>query len=372
MRMKIETFDLERIQSLWENRVRYNLTESGIHPYTLDELLTKEEIEKLHSVRLGYGQTNGSIELREAVGRLYRGTDRDNVLVTAGSAESNFLTCWSLLEPGDEMVYMLPNYQQLWGLARSFGNTVRPFHLRQELNWEPDFDELRNAVSGRTKLIAVCNPNNPTGHTLSENSMNTIVTIASDAGAWLYADEIYRGAELEGEETPSFMGACEKVIVNGGLSKAYALPGLRVGWLAGPKDFIEDAWAYHDYTSISSPILSNKIAALVLQPEMRKKILNRSHTILTDNLAILTGWVKERKDLFSFIPPKAGGMAFLKYSMDINSTEFVTKLRERKNVLAIAGDNFGMDGYIRIGIGAEQSYFLTGLHLIEELVRELH
>ena len=182
MRMKIETFDLERIQSLWENRVRYNLTESGIHPYTLDELLTKEEIEKLHSVRLGYGQTNGSIELREAVGRLYRGTDRDNVLVTAGSAESNFLTCWSLLEPGDEMVNMLPNYQQLWGLARSFGNTVRPFHLRQELNWEPDFDELRNAVSGRTKLIAVCNPNNPTGHTLSENSMNTIVTIASDAG----------------------------------------------------------------------------------------------------------------------------------------------------------------------------------------------
>jgi aspartate/methionine/tyrosine aminotransferase len=369
--MKIETFDLERVQSLWENRVKYNLTESGIHPYTLDELFTHEEIEKLHSVRLGYGQTNGSIALREAVGRLYRGLDLDNVLITTGSAESNFIASWSLLEPGDEMVYMLPNYQQLWGLARSFGSTVKPFHLRQELNWEPDCDELRAAVSGKTKLIAVCNPNNPTGHTLSEESIKTIVKIASDAGVWLYADEIYRGAELEGEETPSFMGTYEKVIVNGGLSKAYALPGLRVGWLAGPKGFIEDAWAYHDYTTISSPILSNEIATLVLQPEMRKKILNRSHKILTDNLVVLTNWVQERKDLFSFIPPKAGGLAFLKYAMDINSTEFVTKLRERKNVLVIAGDNFGMDGYIRIGIGAEQNCFLTGLNLIDELVREL-
>ncbi len=157
--MKIEIFDLERIQSIWENRVKYNLTESGIHPYTLDELFAKEEIEKLHSVWLGYGQTNGSIKLRETIGKLYRNTNQDNVLVTTESVESNFITSWSLLEPGDEMVYMLPNYQQLWGLARSFGSTVKPFHLRQELNWEPDIYELQNAISRKTKLIAVCNPN---------------------------------------------------------------------------------------------------------------------------------------------------------------------------------------------------------------------
>ncbi len=201
--------------------------------------------------------------------------------------------------------------------------------------------------------------------------MKAVVSIASDADAWLYADEIFRGAELEGDETSTFMGKYEKVIVNGGLSKAYVLPGLRVGWLVGPKKFIEEAWAYHDYTTISSPNLSNMIGTLVLQPEMRKKILNRSHRILIDNLAVLTDWVKERQELFSFIPPKAGGMAFLRYTMNINSTDFVTRLREQKNGLVIAGDNFGMDSYIRIGISAEQSYFLDGLNLIDEMVKEI-
>ncbi len=369
--MKVEIFDLERIQSIWENRVEYNLTESGIHPYTLEELLPKKEIEKLHSIRLGYGQTNGSIELREAIGCLYKDSDLDNVLVTTGSAESNFIATWSLLEPDDEMVYMLPNYQQLWGIARGFKNEVKPFYLRQAYNWEPALDEIRKLVNNKTKVIAVCNPNNPTGHLLSEESMDGIARIASEVGAYVYADEIYRGAELKEDESKSFVGRYEKVIVNGGLSKAYALPGLRIGWLVGPKTFIEDAWAYHDYTTIASNILSNKIATHVLHPKMRTKVLNRSHDILNENLAILTSWVDERKEIFSFIPPQAGGMAFLKYTMDVNSTEFVTRLRNEKKVLVIAGDNFGMDGYIRIGIGSEKSYFVTGLGLIDELVQEL-
>jgi hypothetical protein len=369
--MKIEIFEMERAQSLWENRVKYNLTESGVHPYTLEEFLRSDEIEKLLSIRLGYGQTNGSEELREAISRLYPGTDLDNVLVTNGSAEANFITIWQNLEPEDELILMMPNYMQIWGLARSFGIKVRPFHLREELKWGPDLEELKGLISPRTKMIAVCNPNNPTGAVLSDGEMKEIASLAEEADAWIYSDEVYRGAELDGEETPTFWGLYDKVMVSCGLSKAYAFPGLRIGWLVGPKKKIEEAWACHDYTSISSGILSNWIASLVLEPERRKKALDRNRNILNENLAVLEEWVQKHKPLFELIPPRAGGVAFPRYNMKINSTELADKLLKEKSVFVVAGDFFGMDHYIRIGIGTEKDYFKAGLKLIDETLGEI-
>jgi len=369
--MKIEIFELERTQSLWENRVQHNLTESGIHPYTLKELLDEKEIERLLSVRLGYGQTNGPIELREAISSLYPGTDPDNVFVTNGSAEANFITIWSLLEPDDELILMLPNYMQIWGLARSFGITVRSFHLKEERNWGPDLETLRKQNSPRTKMIAVCNPNNPTGAVLSQEEMEEIVRIAKKANAWIYSDEVYRGAELNDEETLSFCGLYEKVIVTGGLSKAYGLPGLRIGWLVGPKPAIEKLWSYHDYTTITAGILGNRVATWALQPEMRKNILRRSRNILNENLNVLTDWVEKHAHLFRFIPPRAGGVAFLRYNMNMNSTELSTKLREEKSVFVVPGDCFGMDHYIRIGIGSEKEYSHVVLNLFDEMLQEM-
>lgn len=369
--MKIEIFELERTQSLYENTVKYNLTESGIHPYTLEELLTEEEIRELVSLRLGYGQTNGSRELREAISHLYPGADPDNVLVTNGTAEANFLNIWSNLESGDELLLMVPNYMQIWGIARSLGVRVKPVHLREEINWGPDVEELKNLITPRTKMIAVCNPNNPTGAVLSEEAMNEIIRLAKKADAWIYSDEVYRGAELDGKETPSFFGLYDKAIICCGLSKAYALPGLRIGWLVGPKKTIEKCWSCHDYTSISSGILGNHVAALVLQPEQRMKVLNRNRKILRENLTALEEWTGTHKDLFNFIPPKAGGIAFVRYSMKINSSELMTKLRKEKSVFIVAGDLFGMDHYIRIGIGSEKDYLMAGLNLFDEVLRDV-
>lgn len=369
--MKLEEFMLERTQSLWENTVKYNLTESGVHPYSLKELLNEDELEKILTMRLGYGQTNGPIELRKTISSLYPGADLDNVLVTNGSAEANFLTIWSLLEPNDELIFMLPNYMQIFGLARSFGVKIKPFHLKEELNWQPDIDELKSQITLKTKMIAICNPNNPTGAVLSEEAMKAIVDLARKANVWLYVDEIYRGAELSGKETPTFLGYYEKVIVNGGLAKAYALQGLRIGWLIGPKKFIEKAWSYSDYTTIATNLISQRVATLVLQPELRKKVLSRNRKLLSGNLGTLVEWVKKHKELFHFIPPHAGGMAFLRYNIKINSTELSTKLREEKDVFVVAGDCFGMDNYIRLGIGSEKKYFLAGLDLIDELLREI-
>jgi aspartate/methionine/tyrosine aminotransferase len=220
-------------------------------------------------------------------------------------------------------------------------------------------------------MIAVCNPNNPTGAILTEETMKDLISLAKDSDAWLYADEVYRGAELDNKECPTFWGRYEKAIVACGLSKSYALPGLRIGWLIGPKSFIEKAWSYHDYTSISAGFLSNWIANKALQPEMRRKILNRNRKMLRENLLILEEWVEQQGGKFSFIPPKAGGLAFLRYNFPMNSTKFTTKLREEKSCFIVAGDCFGMDNYIRIGIGSEKEYFIAGLELLSEMLNEL-
>ncbi len=362
---------MERIQSLYENTVQYNLTESGIHPYTTKEFLSEAEIETMLDLRLGYGQTNGAIELREAIAQHYPSAGIDNILATNGSAEANFTFASSNIRPGDEIVVMLPNYMQIWGIARNLGAVVKPFYLNENLNWAPDLDELKQVVSPQTKLICLCNPNNPTGAILDVNAMDAIVEIAKSSNALLHADEIYRGGELDGEETPTFYGLYDKVIISMGLSKSYSLPGLRLGWLVGPEALIEAAWAYHDYTSIAPTIMSQYIATLVMQPERRKKVLSRGRRVLNDNLFAFQQWVDSHSDVFNFIPPRAGGMAFLRYSLAINSTKFSDKLRTEKSVFIIPGDCFGMDHFLRIGIGGEKEHLLAGLKLIDEMLNEL-
>jgi len=369
--MDIEVFELERTQSLWENTVDYNLTETGLHPYTLDELLTDEERAALMDVRLGYGQTNGSIPLREAISALYPDTDADNIMVTSGSIEANFVACWTLLEPGDELVLMLPNYMQLWGAARAFGVDVKPFYLREDLGWQPDLDELRDLVGPNTRMIAVCNPNNPTGAVLSISAMDAIVEMAEEVGAWVYADEIYRGAEFDGKETRTFYGRYERTIVTGGLSKAYALPGLRIGWLVGPHQEIADTWKRRDYTTITTPILSNEIATIALQPDRREGILSRNRAILNQNLPLISDWAASHGDLLSFRPPRAGGMVFFSYDLDINSTDLVERIRHEQSTFVVAGDCFGMDYRLRIGIGSESDYLKAGLDRVSQVLSDL-
>jgi aspartate/methionine/tyrosine aminotransferase len=369
--MQIEIFELERVQSLWENRVEYNLTESGVHPYTLNELLGEKDVAALTDVRLGYGQTNGSIPLREAIAALYPGAGSDNVVVTNGSAEANFVATWSTVDDGDEIVYMVPNYLQIRGISRAMGVTVRPLTLRSELGWQPDLDELDALVSPRTKVIVACNPNNPTGMTLGPEAMAAMVAAAERSGAWLFVDEIYRGAELDGRDTTSFWGRYDRVVVTGGLSKAYALPGLRLGWLVGPEEFIEAAWARTDYTSIAPGILSDEVARHALEPKLRTRILERNRSLLRGNLVDLREWMASQPVSMTLTSPRAGGMAFVRYDLDMNSTELTTRLREEKSVLIVAGDCFGLDGYLRIGFGAEPEYLHRGLDRVGEFLTGL-
>jgi hypothetical protein len=227
--MQIEQFELERWQSVWENKVELNLSESGVDPLTTLGLVPDaEQLRKILDVPLLYPQTNGSEELRSRVAGMYPGAKAENVLVTCGGSEANFVSTWALIEPGDEIVFMLPNYMQMAGLARSFGATVKPLWLRESLDWTINVDDLPRVVTSKTKLIAICNPNNPTGSVLRDDMREAIVNAAAKVGAWVLADEVYRGAELNGETTATFWGGYERILCTGGLSKAYGCDGRKI------------------------------------------------------------------------------------------------------------------------------------------------
>lgn len=371
--MKLEPFELERIQSTWEHLVEYNLSESGVHPLSFAELTANDPaaLERLAHQALGYSQTNGTVALRERIAALYPGATPDHILVTNGTSEANFVTTWSLLEVDDEMVLMLPNYMQIWGVGRGFRGHVKPFYLREEQAWSPDLDELRRVVTAKTRLIAVCNPNNPTGAILSASEMEAIVETASKVGAWLLADEVYQGAEREDERTKSFWGSYEKVIVTNGLSKAYGLPGLRIGWIVAPPEIAAHLWSYRDYTTIAPGNLSDQIAQIALVPETRERILARTCGMLRANYPLLTSWLRDHADTFTFTEPRAGAIAFLRYHLNLNSTELTEKLRREQSVLIVPGDHFGLDHHLRIGYGSQSEYLQVGLERIHDLLTKL-
>lgn len=367
--MDIIEFGLERIQSLYENTVEFNLSDSGVHPYSLREFLNADQLEAMLDLEIGYGWTNGTPELRTSVANLYKDRSEDEVMITNGSAEANFLMVMSLLSPGDELIVFVPNYLQIWGWAKSMGITVKEIALKEDLGWQPDLDELANAVTPNTKMITVCHPNNPTGSVMSKDAMVQLVGFARKHDLYLHGDEVYKGSELDGVESPSFADLYEKGIVSSGLSKALALPGLRVGWLVGPKDVIYKTWQLKDYTSITTSAVGEFVADIALQPQKRAEILARSRHILNENINLLGEWLGTNATLFSSILPKAGGMAFVRYNMDINSTELVHNLREERSIMLVPGDVYGQDGYIRLGVGAPKSHVEAGLHHLSDYAR---
>ena len=364
--MKFPSFDLERIQSIYENSVEINLTESGIEPLSLKELMNPKEIEELINLPLGYGYTQGTPLLRQRISNLYEGADENNVLVTSGSSEAIFLSAVLTVSKGDRVVMMTPNYLSFNGVAEALGADVDYVPLLKKEKWEWDLDCLDEVVSNKTKVISICNPNNPTGSVLNLEQMLKIVEIAGRVGAYLLVDEVYIGAELGTKQTKSFLGMYEKTIVTSGLSKSYAHPGLRIGWIVSEKSIVEEAWAIKDYTTIASSSLSQHIAAKVLEPETISKLRSRTKVLLNKNLETFSKWVLPFSNHLSFLKPEAGGFAFVEYDMDINSTDLVHDLRKNEGVFIVPGDSFGMDRYFRIGLGHESTGFSKGLDLLSK------
>jgi aspartate/methionine/tyrosine aminotransferase len=372
--MGFETFLLERNQSLFENEVEFNLTESGVEPLTLAELLTPQELTALGEVRLGYNHTEGAPALRRAIAAWYEGADEDNVLVTTGAAEANFIAYWTLMRPGDVLAMMLPNFMQLHGLAAAFGHAARTFALAEHGDgWRLDESALARAVGpAGTRLVAVCNPNNPTGAVLDAGEMKAITSAARRAGAWLLCDEIYRGSELGGRgETPSFHGRYENTLITSSTSKSLAHAGLRLGWIVGPKAFIAEAARRQDYTTIGTGPLNQFIAERLLTPDRREAMLARGRRLIAGNLEVIEAWVARWNGRLSWRRPQAGGMAFVGYDFPIGSAELSRRLREEESVFVVAGEWFGLDGRLRIGTGGERERLAEGLRRVDKVLATL-
>ena len=364
--MKFPSFDLERIQSLYENSVEVNLTESGIEPLSLKELMNTEELEELLNLPIGYGYTQGTPLLRKRISDLYDGFDENNVLVTSGSSEAIFLSAVLTVSEGDKVVMMTPNYLSFNGIAEALGAEVDYVSLIKKEKWEWDINKLAEVVEDKTKVISICNPNNPTGSVLSIKQMKDIIGIAREVDAYILVDEVYIGAELSSDKTKSFLGMYEKTIVTSGLSKSYSHPGLRIGWIISDNIFVQEAWAVKDYTTIASSSLSQHIASKVLEPETISRLRSRTSELLNGNLKTFSDWILPYSNHLSFLKPEAGGFAFVEYDMDMNSTDLIHDLRTNEGVFIVPGDSFGMENFFRVGLGSEPEEFKKGLDLLSK------
>lgn len=360
--MKYSPFRMERWQSTYEHRVEINLSESGVHPLTVGELvaLSGRDV-PLDGTLLGYGQSNGSDELRSLIADQYDGAADASVLVTTGGAEANFTCFWHLFEDDAKAAVILPTYGQVPGLLDSFGERFLPVHLREANGWQPDLDALEDALDAGASFVLVTNPNNPTGAALTRESMDAIAELTGAHDAWILADEVYAGAEAGGERTPSFWGCHERVLVTNSLSKAYGLPGLRLGWIVGPDDLVSELWGRTDYTTIAPASLSDLLARVALEPDTRARIGERTRGIVRRNLGVLEEWMDSQGGRFSYRAPDAGAICYTRYDAPVGSSEFAEKLRVEKSVLVVPGDHFGMDHYLRLGFGNPEDELLEGL-----------
>jgi hypothetical protein len=373
--MPIDLFEMERMQSLYWHRVEHDLSESGVAPLRIEELIegTGLDPDSLLALPLGYPLSEGSERTRDRIAAWYPGAEVENVTMVNGGSEANFLSLWTLLEPGTRLAFQVPNYLEGWGLGRSFADGTDTFALRLSgSRWELDLAALSEAVTDRTRVVMVCNPNNPTGHVFTEAEMDAVVEAAERVGAWIVADEIYRGAELDSDEpSPTFWGRGERVVITGGLSKAFGMPGLRVGWVVAPPALIRDLWVRHDYTTLTPGIVSDRLCAVAMEPATRERILARTRSIIRRQLPPLEEWISSRDEVFRYARPKAGAIAFAETDLPIRSGALIERIREEQSVLLVPGEMFGAADGIRFGFGYDIDRTMTALERVDRTLDAL-
>ena len=369
--MKIKEFGVERWMDLYENQCTYNLAEACVESLTVDQLLSltgKQDciLDELRTLKLTYGAIEGSARLREAISAMYERQTPANVIVTHGAIGGNALVYETLVEPGDTVISVLPTYQQHYSIPESYGADVRILKLREENAFLPDLAELRSLVNDKTRLIAINNPNNPTGSLMDENFLREVGEIARLCGAYVLCDEVYRGTDQHGNGyTASIADVYERGVSTGSMSKTYSLAGLRLGWIAGPEELIHAVAIHRDYNTISVGMIDDHFASIAL--EHRAAILARNHDIVRANLAIVDAWVA-KEPAISYIKPKSGTTALLKYDLPMSSRDFCTALIEQTGVMFTPGSALDMEGYVRIGYANNRNVLEAGLAKVSQFL----
>jgi aspartate/methionine/tyrosine aminotransferase len=376
--VRIEPFQLERWMTKYEVKVKWDIAESGIYPMSLREILDllptaerETELDRLLNLRLGYSEACGSAELRSLLAGTYENTSPDEILVTTGAIEANFLLLNELLSAGDRVVAVSPAYQQLHSVAKAIGCDVALWTLRDDGGFHFDLDDLRALATPGTRMIVINTPHNPTGAMLSEQELREIYALAEEIDACVLSDEAYRWLDLPGSPplAPPMRNLGPRAISTGTFSKPFGLPGLRIGWIAAPEDVVRRCWGLRDYISLSPGKLNDALAVLAFRH--RNQIVERTRQIVAENLPFAERWFAENEDLVSWTPPRGGILALMKYQLDLPSLELANLLAEDYSVMLAPGSAFGYEGYLRIGVGNSPAIFAEGLRQTARCLRDL-
>jgi len=370
--MQMESFDVEHWMDLYETKCKYNLAETCVDSISLEQLINlthpKENIkENLMNMRLSYGEIPGRIEFRRGVASLYREVSVENILTTNGAIGGNFLALYTLVEPGDEVVAIVPTYQQHYSIPKSLGATVKKLTLEKADDYLPNIKVLETLVNDQTKVICINSPNNPTGQVIDEDLMNAIVKIAKTHNAYILCDEVYRHLTQEDIYMPSIVDLYDKGISTGSMSKVFSMAGLRLGWIVAPNDIIEKAYNIRHYNMISCGMIDEYIGSIALK--YKDKLLNRNKKIIRENLEILDDFIRNERHL-SYIKPVAGTTALINYDMPIQSTELCTDMMETEGLMLVPGDCFQMNDSMRIGYAFNPKDLKEGLDVLKRYLRK--
>lgn len=373
--MKIDDFVLEN----WLNpacdseKNKIYLGGSCVSPMTVEEMFEvtgqdlNEFLEDFRKMDLRYPRFEGTPRTKKALAKLYKTVSPDDIILVHGGTGANNTVVFSLLEPEkDNIISIMPNYQQFHSIPKSIGVEVRDVDLKAEAGYKLNLDDVRKAVDKNTKAIMFTNPNNPTGSLLSLDEMKELIQIAESVGAWIVCDEMYRG--LADEYMPSFADMYEKAIVTCSSSKIYSMAGTRVGWIVcKDADMRKNIFNHRSYDAICGGVFDEWIFAIAL--ENVDKIFERSRKIVNSNKAIIDKWLDGHKYLKQYA--KAYGTTYLiHYNLDIDAEKFCDELLDRKNVLVCHGDCFYIPHSFRMSL-SHGDHLEEGLKLIDEFIDEL-
>ncbi|MCR5265511.1 MAG: aminotransferase [Cyanobacteria bacterium RUI128] len=369
--MKIDNFKVEDWFNEYEKLSKYDMADTCVESLSINGLFDivgnrEEHLSQIMNRKLNYGDIQGSERLHRAIRTMYISNNLPPLTVTHGAIGANNLVMKSVIEKGDKVVSIIPTYQQHYSIPKSLGADVHTVFLKEKNNWLPDLDELKEVVGNNTKLICMNNPNNPTGSVMPEQTLNEITKIAEINGSYILCDEVYRGLEHNGQISKSIIEIYDKGISTGSMSKLFSLAGLRLGWIAAPKEVMDKIIIHREYDTISISILDDFFGALAI--ENKEKIINRNLTKILEGKKILSDWITSEPKI-SWIEPTGGTTALLKYDLDINSVDLCKKLLKDTGVLFLPGSTLEMEGYLRVGYCSDISKLEKGLNIFSDWLK---
>ena len=373
--MKIKPFYVEEWMNAYEADAKYNIAETCVDSISLEELweLSGFDGERFWTdfckKRLTYGDIEGLPAFREGICGLYRSICPENIIPTHGAAGANHHVFYSLIDPGDRVVSIMPTYQQLYSIPESYGAKLAVLPLRESEQYLPDLDELQRLVTPETKLICINNPNNPTGALMSTELLRQIVEIAESVDAYILCDEVYRHLTQEDIWCESIVDLYKKGISVSSMSKVFSLAGLRLGWIAShDQNFLKACLSHRDYNLISCGMIDERIAAIAL--ENKDILLKRSRGIVRENLEILDTWVNS-EPMIHYVRPRAGTTALVYYDYPLESYEFCIRMYRETGAFVTPGDCFEVPASMRIGYACDTQTLKDGLAAVSSFLRTL-